>query len=157
MSVGTFTTRYKVTRLPRTSWIIVWILIAFIHFCRSWQQLYFIFFFISCIYQCVFMVFRKESCVIFDTMYFLPYNLCHKITFTEYLITKNSHISLLAIIDTNKYHPILAQQILSHLQTWVYHVEPVGMKTPVTFRVGNKAITLFILLTAIVHILTSRL
>src|SRR5665811_2559949 len=71
-----------------------------------------------------------------------PNNIFYKILFPENLITKLASVVYLTIIDANKDHPILPQQIPRQIQPWIHHVQPLGMEPPVGVGVGAELASL---------------
>ena len=61
------------------------------------------------------------------------------------------------VIYANENDAIIRQKVLCQLQSRKYHVEPVGMETPVAFGILNKAIALGVKLPAVRQILVGTL
>ena len=84
-----------------------------------------------------------------------PYHLTSikSILLTKDFITYFSCIIDLIIINRNKYNTIITQQVLSHLQSRINHVKPIGMKATIALCILHKLIAFFIILTTIMDIL----
>jgi len=83
--------------------------------------------------------------------------MCNKITLTENLITYLSQIIYFVIIYTDKNNTIITQQIFCQLQSRIYHIQPISMKTTVTLSISNHLIPFFIILATIILVFRSIL
>ena len=65
-----------------------------------------------------------------------PNDLCKKILRAKNFITNSLQVFSLIIVHGNEYYTIFSQEVASNFETWVYHVEPVGVETTVAFDVA---------------------
>ena len=103
------------------------------------------------------MTCRKVLCIILGCKSSLPYNCSNVVLTSQYFITYFLKIVNFSIIKTDENHSILTQQILCQFQSWIHHIQPVGMETAVAFGVLHHAVALFIELTAVGKILIRTL
>ena len=87
----------------------------------------------------------------------LPCNVGNKAALAKYAFTYFYKIGCLIIINTNKNHTIICQQIFCQFQPRINHIEPIRMESAITLGVGHKAVAFFIILTAIIHIVRRTL
>ena len=64
--------------------------------------------------------------------------------FSKHLIANLSKVFHLIIINRNEYHTIICQQVSCNFQSWINHIEPIGVKASITFCIGDHSISLFI-------------
>ena len=74
----------------------------------------------------------------------LPRNLCNNIILSKYFIANFSKVLHLIVINGNKYHTIIREQISCNLQSRVNHVEPIGMESTIAFGIGKHTIALLV-------------
>ena len=68
--------------------------------------------------------------------------------FPKHFIAHLKYIINLIIINTNKNHTIIRQQIPCNFQARINHIQPVGVKTSVAFGVLGEAVAVFVQLAA---------
>ena len=64
-----------------------------------------------------------------------PWERCDKIIFTENFIAYFGEIFFFVIIYRDKYNAVLGKKIASDFKTWIYHVQPIGVKATIGFSV----------------------
>ena len=85
------------------------------------------------------MIYRhtREISIIFILTAF-PYKLRHKILGPKYLIHQQFEIRRFIVINTDKDHTIVTQQIACQIQTRQHHVQPVAVVLAVFFAIRAK-------------------
>ena len=85
------------------------------------------------------MIYRhtREISIIFILTAF-PYKLRHKILRPKYLIHQQFEIRRFIVINADKDHAIVTQQIACQIKTRQHHVQPVAVVLAVFFTVGAK-------------------
>lgn len=90
------------------------------------------------------MAIRYILCIIFRCKCSFPYKLCDKITFSKNLITYLLQILNLIVINRDEYHTILGQKVPCHFQSWINHIQPIGMKSTVALGVRHQTVALLV-------------
>ena len=106
--------------------IIIRISIFGIHFFCSWQFLWCPFR-IFTICQDILRFCRNALRVITGRISFLPSNICNKTFLSKHLITEILQISLLIVINRNKDHAVVCQQVACKRQSGQHECEPSRM------------------------------
>ena len=68
----------------------------------------------------------------------------NKVSFSENLSTNFLQILNLVVINRDKYHAILRQQVSCHLQSWINHIQPIGVEASVALGIRNKTVALLV-------------
>ena len=66
----------------------------------------------------------------------LPYDLRNKIFFSKDFVTEFFQVVHLSIINGDKDHPVIPQQIRRQAQAGIHHIQPVGVEPAHGLRVG---------------------
>ena len=82
------------------------------------------------------MVATKKLCISCRGNSFVPYYLGNKIFFPKNFITQFTEICCLIIVNGNKNHPIVPQQVRGQPQARIHHVQPVCVVAAHRFRVA---------------------
>ena len=68
----------------------------------------------------------------------------NKVSFSENFSTNFLQIFNLMVINRNKYHTIVSQQVPCHFQSWINHIQPIGVEASVAFGVRHQTVALLV-------------
>ena len=71
-------------------------------------------------------------------------NAVNEIVFSKHFIANFSEVLYLIIINRDKYHTIICQQISCNFQSRINHVEPIGMESAIAFGIGKHTVALLV-------------
>ena len=73
-----------------------------------------------------------------------PVYMSFKISFAKHFITNFPKILHFMIINRDKYHTILSQQVPCHFQSWINHIQPIGVEASVALGVRHQTVALLV-------------
>ena len=71
-------------------------------------------------------------------------NICNKVFLAKNFVSNFLQVSSFIITYRNKYHTILSQQVPCHFQSWINHIQPIGVEASVAFGVRHQTVALLV-------------
>ena len=74
----------------------------------------------------------------------MPTDISYEALFSKYLVAHFYKVICLSVINRDKYHSVIRQQVPCHFQTRIDHIEPIGMEAAIALGVGNETVALLV-------------